>query len=100
MGVASDYVFFRKVGLDYVDVTAGGGVTPGGTATPSTPPTLTAPAPPRTTTPLYGGGGLTPGMGPEVPTTQNSKASSEFSIAAILVPLSLLLAPPFILQPM
>uniref|UniRef100_A0A5B7B1J8 Putative PLASMODESMATA CALLOSE-BINDING PROTEIN 3 isoform X1 n=1 Tax=Davidia involucrata TaxID=16924 RepID=A0A5B7B1J8_DAVIN len=64
----------------------------GGTTTPNTTPTLNVPPPPPgTTAPLYGNGGLTPGMGPEVPSTDNSKASLGLPITAILIALSLLL---------
>ncbi|KAL3506399.1 hypothetical protein ACH5RR_031781 [Cinchona calisaya] len=74
--------------------TAGGivtpGGTPGGTNNPITNPSFSAPPPPGTT-PLYGTGGLTPGFGPGVPTTQNSKASSQLSTTTLLVLLSFLL---------
>ncbi|KAA8527925.1 hypothetical protein F0562_035206 [Nyssa sinensis] len=73
----------------------------GGTTTPNTTPTLNAPTPPGTATPLYNNGGLTPAvLGPVVPNTDNSKASLGLPITTILnaIPLFLLLS--FMFQPM
>lgn len=68
--------------------TAGGSVTPGGTGTntPTTMPVNAPPPPLGTTTPIYGNGGLNPGLGPVLPNTQDSKASLEISILTILTP--------------
>ncbi|XP_010247078.1 PREDICTED: PLASMODESMATA CALLOSE-BINDING PROTEIN 3 [Nelumbo nucifera] len=59
--------------------------------TPYTP--ATTPATPGTNTPIYGGvGGLTPGLGPAIPSTDDSKASSIRSfITTTFLPFSLLL---------
>ncbi|KAL0414068.1 UNVERIFIED_CONTAM: plasmodesmata callose-binding protein 1 [Sesamum radiatum] len=69
--------------------TAGGVVPPGGTTgvttTPGTTPIITGPPPPPgTTTPLYGsGGGSNPGMGPVIPDSPRSTASTDRSIRTI-----------------
>lgn len=75
--------------------------TAGGSATPSTTPTapgITNPNAPTTTTqsPVFGSGGtgtggLNPGFGPAVPTTDNSKAPSVFSVTTTITRVCFLL---------
>ncbi|KAF3960750.1 hypothetical protein CMV_014563 [Castanea mollissima] len=75
--------------------------TAGGTITPTTQTSNnpTTPTTTTTTTPANGGsGGLTPGLTPPFP--DNSKASLEYMISSILVPLSILLVLTLIFQPM
>ncbi|KAK3006864.1 hypothetical protein RJ639_015529 [Escallonia herrerae] len=66
-----------------------------GTGTPTTTPILNAPPPPWGTTPISGSGAMTPAL----LNPQNSKASWGFSIATILLPVSLFLVSSLIFQP-
>lgn len=66
--------------------------TAGGTPTQSSTPTTTTtnnpnPTTPATTTPLYndGGNGVNPGMGPPMPNTDDSKASSKLIAMKIML---------------
>ncbi|XP_016487738.1 uncharacterized protein LOC107807818 [Nicotiana tabacum] len=73
-----------------------GGGTDGGTTTPITTPTL-YPPPPGAANPFNGNGGTTPRVGPDIPDSEESKASPKCSN---LVPASLMLLFIHIFQPL
>ncbi|CBI17309.3 hypothetical protein VitviT2T_007026 [Vitis vinifera] len=79
--------------------TAGGMSTPA--STPSTPGVIYPPPSPISSTPLAGiSGGYNPGLGPTVPTTNNSVTSMKLSVFSILMHISFFLALLFTFQPM